>query len=165
MKIYLIRHAESDYNAREILQGQQDCELSPKGLKDTIRRSLAFPNNFDVVFCSPLKRTRQTMEILLPNSEVIYDERIIERGFGDWENRPVTDERQFLLDNQVVPPNGETIEELDDRVTKFITMLRNDYKDKRILIITHAGIIYTMYRILNIPRKVVDNLEIVEITI
>ena len=165
MNIYLIRHAESVYNAKKILQGRQDCELSSRGLKDTVRRSLSFPNDFDIIFCSPLKRTRQTAKILLPNSEIIYDERIMERGFGNWENMPITDEKQFLLNNQVIPPNGETLEELDSRISEFIAMLKKDYKNKRVLVITHAGIIYTLYRILNIPKKIVDNLEIVEIVI
>ena len=33
MKITLIRHAESIYNEKRLLQGQIDCELSKKGLK------------------------------------------------------------------------------------------------------------------------------------
>jgi len=165
MKIYLIRHAESTYNDRKILQGRQDCELSSRGIKETIECSLTFPNNFDAIFCSPLKRTRKTIEILLPNSEVIYDERIIERGLGDWENMPNTDEKQFLLRNQVTPPNGETLEEVDHRIIQFLTMLKKDYKDKRVLIVTHAGIIYAIHRVLKMPKRMVDNLEIVEVVI
>ncbi len=165
MKIYLIRHAESIYNSKKILQGRQDCELSEKGLSDTIKRASTFANNYDIVFCSPLKRTRQTAEILLPNSKIIYDERIIEKGLGDWENMPNTDEKQFLLNNKVIPPNGETFEEVEDRITQFITMLKNDYKDKKILVITHLGIIYAINRKLGKKVKPIDNLEIVEVEI
>ena len=46
MKLILIRHAESIYNEKKLLQGQVDCELSEKGLKDTKNRSKNFPNRF-----------------------------------------------------------------------------------------------------------------------
>lgn len=62
MKIYLVRHAESTYNVKKLLQGKQDCELSQKGLKDTIKKASTFPNGFDVVFCSPLKRTKKQLK-------------------------------------------------------------------------------------------------------
>lgn len=66
MKITLIRHAESVYNEKRLLQGQVDCELSKKGLKETKEKSKNFPSDFDICFCSPLKRTKQTAEILIP---------------------------------------------------------------------------------------------------
>lgn len=119
MKITLIRHAESIYNEKRLLQGQVDYELSKKGLKDTKERSKNFPSNFDICFCSPLKRTKQTAEILVPYLNKIYDERIIERGLVDWENTPNTDEKQFLMHNKTVPPNGETFEKFDSRISDF----------------------------------------------
>ena len=59
MKLTLIRHAESTYNEKKLLQGQTDCSLSKKGLKDTKEKSKNFNSNFDICFCSPLKRTKQ----------------------------------------------------------------------------------------------------------
>ena len=53
MKLTLIRHAESIYNEKRLLQGQVDCELSKKGLKDTEEKSKNFPADFDISFCSP----------------------------------------------------------------------------------------------------------------
>lgn len=50
MKIYLIRHAESTYNAKKLLQGKQDCELSQKGLKDTIKKASTFPDDLKLYF-------------------------------------------------------------------------------------------------------------------
>ena len=45
MKITLIRHAESVYNEKRLLQGQVDCELSKKGLKETKEKSKNFPSD------------------------------------------------------------------------------------------------------------------------
>lgn len=163
MKITLIRHAESIYNEKKLLQGQVDCELSENGLKATKEKSKNFSYDFDVCFCSPLKRTRQTAEILVPSLNKIYDKRIIERGLGDWENTPNTDEKQFLMHNKTVPPNGETFEEFDSRILDFLEMIKKDYNNKKILIVTHGGVIYAIYRILGIKVKTVENLEMVTV--
>lgn len=165
MKITLIRHAESTYNQKKLLQGQIDCELSEKGLKDTKEKSKNFPTDFNICYCSPLKRTIQTAEILVPNLNVIYDERLIERGLGDWENMPNTDEKQFLLKNKTVPPNGETFEALDNRISEFLEVLKTKYQDKKILVVTHGGVIYAIHRILGLKVKPIENLEMVTIEI
>ena len=72
MRISLIRHAESIYNEKRLLQGQIDCELSKKGLKDAAEKSQKFPSDFDICFCSPLKRSKKTAEILVPYVNKIY---------------------------------------------------------------------------------------------
>ena len=163
MKITLVRHAESTYNEKHLLQGQIDCELSNKGLEKTKEIAKGFPQDFDICFCSPLKRTKQTAKILVPNLALIFDDRLIERGLGDWEDTPVTDEKQFLLSSNTVPPNGETFEEFYSRLNDFLKMLKQNYYDKKILVITHAGVIYGMHKILEIKTKAINNLETVTI--
>lgn len=165
MKITLIRHAESIYNEKKLLQGQVDCELSQKGLDETMARSKSFPKNFDICFCSGLKRTRQTAKILVPYLNIIYDERIIERGLGDWENTPNTDEKQFMMHNKVVPPNGETFEDFDKRISEFLQMIKNNYNNERILVVTHGGVIYSIFRMLGLKVRTIENLEMIEVEI
>lgn len=165
MKIYLVRHAESVYNARKILQGRIDCELSEKGINDTKEQAKCFLDEFDVVFCSPLKRTKQTAEILFPNNDIIYDERIIERSLGEWEGTPNTDEKQFFLKNKVLPPKGESFLQIDERVKSFFDMLKREYVDKKVLLVTHGGVINAIFRVLKVNAKPVDNLELVEVDI
>lgn len=165
MKITLIRHAESIYNEKKLLQGQVDCELSEKGIIDTREKAKNFSSDFDVCFCSSLKRARQTAEILVPNVNTIYDDRLKERGLGIWENTLITDEKQFLLHNKIVPLNGETFKEFDNRILDFLKMIKTDYSDKKILIVTHGGVIYSVCRILEIKLKPIENLEIVTIEI
>lgn len=165
MKLTLIRHAESIYNEKRLLQGQIDCSLSENGLKDTKEKAKNFPTDFDICFCSPLKRTKQTAEILVPYLNVIYDERIMERGLGDWENTPNTDEKQFLMQNRIVPPNGETFENFDSRILEFLEMIKKNYNDEKILIVTHGGVIYGIHRILGLKVKAIENLEMITIEI
>lgn len=163
MKLTLIRHAESIYNEKKLLQGQVDCGLSKKGLNDTKEKSRNFPSDFNICFCSPLERTKQTAKILVPYLNVIYDKRLMERGLGDWENTPNTDEKQFLMHNKTVPPNGETFEEFDSRILDFLEMLKDNYNDEKILVVTHGGVIYAIHRILGLEIKVIENLEMLTI--
>ena len=163
MKITLIRHAESVYNEKRLLQGQVDCELSEKGLKETKEKLKAFSNDFNVCFCSPLKRTKQTAKILLPNLDVIYDKRLMERGLGDWENTLYTDEKRFLMQNKTVPPNGETFKEFDNRILSFLEMVKNNYKNEKIIVVTHGGVIYAIHRLLGLKVKVIENLEMLKV--
>lgn len=163
MQLTLIRHAQSIYNAKGLLQGQTDCNLSEKGLKDTKEKAKDFPSDFDICYCSPLKRTKQTADILVPYLNKIYDKRIMERDLGDWENTPNTSEKQLLLHNKTVPPNGEAFEDFVNRISEFLVMIKNNYRDEKILIVTHGGVIYAIHRILGLNIKIIENLKIVTI--
>lgn len=159
-KIVFIRHAESEYNSEGIWAGRVDCSLTDKDIESAKKLGEILDDNFDVIYCSPLKRTRQTAQILAPQLKIIYDERIIERSLGDLENTPNSDEKQFLL-NQIdsAPNNGESINDIQKRVNDFINFLKENYSDKKILVITHAGVIYAIQRVLNLKVKSVNNLE------
>ncbi len=161
MQLTLLRHAESEYNQKRLLQGRIDCNLSKKGIKETINKAKIFDSSkYDICFCSPLKRTVRTAEILVPNLEIIKDERIIERSLGDWEDTPVSDEKTFLLNNiNSTPPNGESTDEITTRINDFMAFLKKNYSDKRVLIITHAGIVYATQIALGLKMKPIDNLE------
>jgi len=108
MQLTLLRHAESEYNQKGLLQGRIDCNLSKKGLAQTREKAKKFNStNYDICFTSPLKRTLLTAQILVPDLEIICDNRIIERSLGDWKDTPTSDEKKFLLNNiNSTPPNN-----------------------------------------------------------
>ncbi len=165
MQLTLLRHAESEYNKKGLLQGRIDCNLSEEGINQTREKAKEFNStNYDICFTSPLKRTLLTAKILVPNLEIICDNRIIERSLGDWEDTPTSDEKKFLLNNiNSTPPNGESTLEITKRVLDFIDFLKTNYNDKRVLIITHAGIVYAIQVALGIKVQPINNLE--ELTI
>lgn len=115
-------------------------------VKKTIERVKSFDSSrYDICFTSPLKKALQTAQILVPNLDIICDDRIIERSLGNWEGTPTLDEKTFLLKNvNPTPPNGESTFEITRRVENFIQFLYKNYPDKRILVISHAGIVYAM---------------------
>ena len=84
-KIVFIRHAESEYKRDGIWAGRVDCSLTEKGIETAKELAKTLDNNFDVIYCSPLERTKQTLEAIFPNAKPIYDERITEISIGEWE--------------------------------------------------------------------------------
>ena len=67
------------------------------------------------------------------------------------------------MNNKTVPPNGETFEEFDKRVLDFLEMIKRNYNDEKILVVTHGGVIYAIYRILGLKVRLIANLEMVTI--
>ena len=85
MKIYVLRHGETSWNRQRLLQGRSDVELNENGrklAKETAEGMADIP--FDLVFTSPLKRAKETAEIVLNGRDIpiVEDERIIEISFG-----------------------------------------------------------------------------------
>ena len=155
MKLYLIRHGETDWNIVKRLQGATDislnengealAKLTAEGMKDIA---------FDVIYTSPLKRAYRTAEIMKNgrNIPLIKEERIREICFGDYEGLvsksegysiPDPDFKFFFTktDCYKTPPNGEPIEELLGRTNDFLEELktREDLQDKTILISSHGA--------------------------
>ena len=69
------------------------------------------------------------------------------------------------MHNKTVPPNGKTFEKFDSRILEFLEMIKKDYDNQKILIVTHGGVIYAIYRILGLKVKVIENLEMVTVDI
>ena len=70
MKIYVIRHGQTNWNVEEIIQGKKDIELNEVGIRQAyeVKEKLNMLN-IDLIMCSPLKRTKKTAEIILRELE------------------------------------------------------------------------------------------------
>ena len=102
MKLYVIRHGQTDWNVKEKCQGRTDIELNNTGIKQAQNAKEQLKKyKIDLIICSPLKRTRKTAEIINEaiNCQIISDERIIERGFGNIEGKTDEEWKKILGDN------------------------------------------------------------------
>lgn len=154
MKVYLIRHGETDFNKQRRLQGQCDTELNAYGRELAAITAKGLEGvNFDVVYTSPLKRAKETAKIIIGDRQipVMEEPRIQEISFGDYEglccqgeafNIPDQSFRNFfdLPEAYQVPPNGEAFEEIIQRTGEFWKELIHNKKlaYKTILISTHG---------------------------
>lgn len=165
MKIYIIRHSETKHNKERLFQGWKDTELSKKGINDAKNKAKNFPQDFDVCFSSTLKRAKDTAKILVPYLDIIYDKRIMERKLGEYEGTIVTQDKLRALDLDKPPKDAESVKDIDDRVIDFINTLKSDYKDKKVLVVTHAGTVLSFMRVLHLSYFGLGNLEMKEIEI
>lgn len=155
MDIYLIRHTEVAVD-RTVSYGQSDVELATNYPEQRDRILAQLPTDKPAhLFSSPLNRCRLLANDLATNAEVDlqsvqFDDRIKELSFGDWEMTPWADIPRSSLDPwmddfvNVGPPNGETFQELFERVGAF-------WQEKLVplavqntgpvYIITHGGVI------------------------
>ena len=83
MKILLIRHGKTPQGERQQYQGSLDTSLSEMG-RAALRKAERMPQR---VFVSPLKRTRETADILFPGIEQIIVPGLAEMNFGEFEGR------------------------------------------------------------------------------
>ena len=84
MKIFLVRHGQTDWNVQHKVQGKADIELNDTGVAQANETSSKLNHiTIDLIICSPLKRAMQTAQIINKgrNIPIIYDERISERDF------------------------------------------------------------------------------------
>ena len=88
MKLYFIRHGETDLNIVKRLQGATDIPLNENGEAIAIETGQGMKDiHFDMIFTSPLKRAYRTAELVRGDREIpLYiDERLREICFGDYE--------------------------------------------------------------------------------
>lgn len=143
--IYFIRHGQTDWNLTKRLQGRKDIPLNKNGIKQAKETREKLKNiKFDVIFCSPLQRAKETCEIVTnQNKNIIFDDRIIERDFGDYQGLTKDKCNLDLLweseDFQKLK-NAETVSEMEKRIYEFLDEITVTYPTENILIVSHGGV-------------------------
>ncbi len=100
MRIYIVRHGETEANKKGYLQGWSNDPLNENGvlLAQLTGRGMK-GIRFDHCISSPLNRAKETAEIILGESgnnlPVSFDERIKEMNFGSYERMDIRDEKIF----------------------------------------------------------------------
>ena len=157
MEVYVIRHTLVQVG-KDICYGQSNVPLADTFLQDIECFRNKLPTNFDVVYCSPLQRCKE-LAIALKFDNVVYENALMEMNFGDWENKKWNDLNQDELNNwmedfvNIKTPNGENLTQLFDRVKVFADSLRME-EHKKVLLITHAGVIRCLWAyLLHIPLQ------------
>ena len=140
--IYIIRHGETDWNQEGRCQGRADIELNSKGIEQAKKISDQLKNiEFDMVFSSPLKRAYCTAQIIRSN-KIVVDNRIIERNNGKLEGMLKAEYIELINFNDLSENEYEVepLEEFRSRINNFLDETITNYKNKNVLIVTHAGV-------------------------
>ncbi len=157
MKIYVVRHGETDANRNGYTQGWTDDPLNKNGiaLAEITGRGLK-GIRFDCCISSPLSRARETAKIILKESgnsvPVTFDDRIKEMNFGSLERISIRDERVAgFLKNPVIDhkfPGGESIAEVMERTQGVLKELIAKDDGKTYLLSTHGCALRAMLNFL-----------------
>jgi broad specificity phosphatase PhoE len=105
----LLRHAESQGNARNFIQGQKDFPLTDHGRNQAAALAAAWEKigkRFDRALCSPLQRARETATIVLAatNTPIEYDEILMERDHGIYSGLNHAEALQKYPQPDFLPP-------------------------------------------------------------
>lgn len=152
MKIYLIRHGETDWNLWGKVQGREDIPLNETGRKqakkcaDVLEKSGA-----KIIVSSPLARAVETADIIsgsLNNAKVIIDEALIERDFGDLSG--MTYDRRKYFDS--FGHNEETVEPIDKLSKRLMDCIQKyavEYCNQDIIMVSHGAAINSVIMVLS----------------
>lgn len=163
-RIHLIRHALTQDNIDGIYAGRTDSPLCRQGKEQLIcaKEDYIYPHT-DYVFTSPLKRCRETADILYPHIKPIVMEDLTECNLGEFEGRTPQElhekepafDKWIRGDRDIKPPFGESNEDFAKRVCEcFVKMVDGIIKAgaENTVIITHAGVISTILSNFGIPE-------------
>jgi probable phosphoglycerate mutase len=163
MRVLLVRHGQSEWNADHRLQGQADIALTALGRQqaDALRPVIAHIGPCRAI-SSDLKRVRETAA-RIGARDVTFTDRLREIDVGDWTGRGIpeieAEDEQAYLDWRAgngSPPGGESWTAFSNRVTAVIdeaavTPCRN------LLVVCHGGVIRAvLQRFLNLnPARII----------
>ncbi|WBX72757.1 alpha-ribazole phosphatase [Tenacibaculum pacificus] len=153
MEIILVRHTTPNIE-KGICYGQADI-----GVIDTfseeiqpILKEVPVNDTETAYYSSPLKRCKLLAEQL--SDTIIFDDRLKELDFGDWELKKwdeINDPELDIWMNDFVNitvTNGESYIDLHTRTVQFLNELKS-LKKQRVVIVTHAGVIRSLWAYVN----------------
>ena len=123
MKLYVVRHGQTNFNLKHIMQGTIDNDLNQNGINQIEKVAEKLKDvKFDICFSSPLIRARKTLEIIT-KQDYIVDNRLIERGLGVFEAKESeTYDKVLYWDYDKNSSFGgvEPIKSIEKRIQEFL---------------------------------------------
>lgn len=149
MKIFLVRHGETDYGKKHYTTGHIDIPLNETGKKQA-QATANFLKERDIakIFSSSLSRASETAKLIASELglPVIEDDGLMEHTSGKLDGVSLkeffdTMKRVGDFEEMVLQAGGEPWNEYKERVwNKFIEIAEQNYAHDNILIVTHGGV-------------------------
>lgn len=164
--IYVARHGETEKNRAGLLLGQKDVELNETGIEQAHELGKRMKKlNIDLIVSSPMIRAKQTAEIVnsYVHKTLKVEPRLKERNIGVYEGLTLSEVQERYQKGYTSemaynkkPPNGESSQEVQERVFAAIDELKKNNPNKNILIISHSFIIRMINKYFN-PNITADD--------
>ena len=161
MKLYLVRHGQTDMNKEKLYYGWTDCPINDVGRKQAETLHQYFKNvNCHKVITSDLKRSVETAEIITKGQNVVLEKRqaFRELNFGLWEGKhykvlqkeyPEAFEQWGKDWKSFCMPEGEAFFTFYERIRKELeNVIQQTPEDNTVLLVTHNGVMSAMLCVL-----------------
>lgn len=152
MRLYLIRHGETEGNARRVMQGYGEVPLNDRGIEQAARlgrRMAKMP--VDRIVASDLRRAAMTACIIAAHTgtPIVWDSGFYERDPGALTGLSFDDAMPFFTDPDFVPPEGESIPAFTGRVEKAFAALLEDEanRGKNVAVVSHGMVCGAFMRV------------------
>ena len=151
MKLYMVRHGQSETNLAKKFTGWAQVNLTEKGVEDAKRAGEFLKGRpFDRIYSSDLIRAVQTAQNAIPGCQPVQLPLLREIGLGSLQLRPIDEcvaeyGEPFVIhrrEHNFVPYGGENQDMMEARVRQFLQMLENDPCEQAVAF-AHAGTLQT----------------------
>ena len=181
LKLYIVRHGQTEWNVLEKFQGQLNSPLTPEGIEKVKETAKELKNvNFEAGYTSQMGRTIATAEIILENNkyeqEKTSDQKLKlqklpelnEIHFGEWQGltfketfvKYPKEAHNYFYDVKNYNAKNIKGEELKDGLERFLKGLekiRKEQKSGNILIVTHGTVLELFFN--HIQNREADDLD------
>jgi probable phosphoglycerate mutase len=152
-RILFIRHGETDWNVRRVIQGWKGTGLNKLGLHQAVlaaKRVAGLGLDVDAIVCSDLKRAKQTGQAVAKALKLPLRTRqdLRERCFGEWEGQSIEQVlARFKLGAKARkdpflafdPKGGESMAVFARRMQGFLDAMVKEYAGKTVVAVSHGG--------------------------
>lgn len=151
MKLILVRHGQTDWNLKHLMQGMTNVPLNETGKMQALKVKEKLKDiKFDICISSPLSRAIETAKIIT-DLDIIIDKRIIERSVGSLEGKDSEIYNRCNYYDFKMKSNKygvETAKDLFARAEDFLNDIKKKYIDKTVLVVSHGATIRTLHYII-----------------
>lgn len=164
--LVLVRHGESEWNAKGLWTGWTDVSLSDKGKEEAKKAGEALKDlHFDLAYTSTLQRAKQTLEgikevIGQTDLQPAEDKALNERDYGEltgknkWEVKEQVGEEEFLKLRRswdYPPPKGESLKMVYERVLPYYQneILPKLKEGKNVIVAAHGNSLRALIKYLD----------------
>lgn len=144
-RLYIVRHGQSEFNLKHIMQGQLNSKLSELGIKQAYAAKKYLKRySFDVAYSSDLSRAYKTAQIILEdrNMKIHINKKLRERDYGVL-NGMASDKfrKKKYFTSDIHEFGGENEEDVADRALKVFTKIAEKEEGKKVFVACHETVI------------------------
>lgn len=158
-RVLLVRHGSTEHSHEGRFSGRNELPLDAEGRRQgqALAAQVAALAPFDAIFSSPLRRARETAEVIVERTggTVQVQPGLVETEFGDWEGLTMAEvhrkwpERlaEWRETPGVAPPGGESFMEVELRTQAALEEIIAGHQGGRIVVVSHVTPIKTLLRL------------------